>query len=96
MTSDQPVVAMILEDKTPVRRHIIEAALLGTEVFYERMKDLTLKEVYAAYKMELATYQRRAIMDRLEKRAGVLAHEATVGFLQTVRHKELGKGEKKT
>lgn len=77
--------AIVAVDKAPVRRHVIDAALLYTQTFTERMQDLTLKEVYAAFKLELATHQRSYILDRLTRRARALAAEQVGEFFNQVQ-----------
>lgn len=82
---EAPALQLIRADTTKIRRHLVDAVLVGTEQFYSRYKDLTLKEVFAAYKMELATYRRSAILNRLKRRAKTLAADEVGGFFDQVK-----------
>lgn len=82
--NDSPALQLIRADTTKIRRHFVDACLVGTEQFYDRYKDLTLKEVFAAFKLELATYRRAAILDRLKRRAKALAADEVGNFFNQV------------
>ena len=77
--------ALVGADRSPVRRHVLDAVLVDTMAFNERMQDLTLKEVYAAFKLELATHQRSYVLDRLARRAKALAAKEVGEFFNTVK-----------
>lgn len=82
---NDPILRLILSDGAPVRREMIDQILSGTDTFYRRYHELTLKEVLAAFKIEQATQQRKSVMNRLSKRANALVAQLTSDFFERLK-----------
>lgn len=88
MTTSNIGRAIVAADKNPIRRHIIDSTLVQTSTFTARLQDLTLKEVYAAFKLELATYNRKYVKDRLIRRAKALAAQEVGEFFNQLEKEQ--------
>lgn len=85
MKTNDPTLRFLLDDKAAARRDVIENVLSGTPTFFQQVNKLTLKEIYAAYKLEAATHQRSSVLNRLEVRARALASKRVGAFFKQLR-----------
>lgn len=66
------------------RKEVIQFALQSVSVLRSDIKDLSLTETFAAYRYELQTFKRTAILKRLRQHARGRAGQVVDEFLQSL------------